>query len=105
VAAAGSGLIGGLDAWHVLSTPPLSEADLAGADDRDEELRRLTRRRRLRHHIGAHTILNVFIVGVWLASGSTYFWPAWVMLGSATAIALHALRPSGRLSRVASAES
>ena len=50
------------------------------------ELLRLTRRRRLRHHAGAHVVLNLFIVGVWLASGSSYFWPAWVMLGSAVAV-------------------
>jgi len=56
---------------------------------------RLTRRRRLRHHAGAHVVLNLFIVGVWLASGSSYFWPAWVMLGSAVAVAIKALpRPA-----------
>jgi signal transduction histidine kinase len=95
------GLIAGLDAWRVLSTPPLSEADLAASmasgdmDDTGEALRRLARRRRLRHHAGAHVILNVFIVGVWLASGSSYFWPAWVMLGSAVALAIKALpRPA-----------
>jgi signal transduction histidine kinase len=89
------GLIAGLDAWHVLSMPPLSEADLAGAADPDAEVLRLTRRRRLRHHAGAHVVLNLFIVGVWLASGSSYFWPAWVMLGSAVAVAIKALpRPA-----------
>jgi signal transduction histidine kinase len=89
------GLIAGLDAWHVLSMPPLSEADLAGAADRDAEFLRLTRRRRLRHHAGAHVVLNLFIVGVWLASGSSYFWPAWVLLGSVVAVAIKALpRPA-----------
>ena len=89
------GLIAGLDAWRVFSAPPLSEADLAGADDRHAEILRLTRRRRLRHHAGAHVVLNLFIVGVWLASGSSYFWPAWVMLGSAVAVAIKALpRPA-----------
>jgi signal transduction histidine kinase len=89
------GLVAGLDAWHVLSMPPLSETDLAGAADPEAEALRLTRRRRLRHHAGAHVVLNVFIVGVWLASGSSYFWPAWVMLGSAVAVAIKALpRPA-----------
>jgi hypothetical protein len=90
------GLIAGLDAWHVLSMPPLSEADLAGAADPEAEALRLTRRRRLRHHAGAHVLLNLFIVGVWLASGSSYFWPAWVMLGSAVAVAIKALPRPGR---------
>ena len=91
-------LVGGLDAWHVFSMPPLSEADLEGATDRGDELTRLTRRRGLRHHIGAHVILNIFIVGVWVASNGTYFWPAWVMLGSAVAIAIKAL-PRGAFPR------
>jgi signal transduction histidine kinase len=93
------GLIGGLDAWHVLSLPPLSETELAGAEDREETLRALTRRRRLRHHIGAHAILNLFIVGVWVASGAGYFWPAWVLLGSAVAIALKAWPRSAQAHR------
>jgi hypothetical protein len=91
----GIGLIAGLDAWRILGAPPLSEADIAGAADRDEAARRARRHRRLRHHAGALAILNVFIVGVWLASGSDYFWPAWVMLGSAVSIAINALpRPA-----------
>jgi signal transduction histidine kinase len=97
----GIGLVAGLDAWRVLSSSPLSEADVAtavssrDAEDTGEALRRLARRRRLRHHAGAHVILNIFIVGIWLASGSSYFWPAWVMLGSAVAVAIKALpRPS-----------
>ena len=91
----GIGLVAGLDAWRVLSMPPLSEADVAGAADRDAAIHALRRRRRFRHQAGAHAILNIFIVGIWLASGSSYFWPAWVMLGSAAAIAIKALpRPA-----------
>jgi hypothetical protein len=93
----GIGLVAALDAWRVLGTRPLTEADLEGAPDRDDAVRRLTRTRRLRHHAGALAILNLFIVGVWLASGSSYFWPAWVMLGSAVVIAIEALpRPAAR---------
>jgi signal transduction histidine kinase len=87
----GIGLVAGLDAWRVVSVPPVRETELAGAPDREEALRALRRRRGLRHHVGAHAILNLFLVGVWLAAGAGYFWPAWVMLGSAVAIALKAL--------------
>jgi len=87
----GLGLVAGLDAWRVYSMPPLSEAELDDAPDRGEAIARLARRRRLRHQIGALAILNVFIVGVWVASNGTYFWPAWVLLGSAAAIAIKAL--------------
>jgi len=88
--------LAGLDAWRVFSTPPLSEAELDGAADRDQAVRQLAGRRRLRHQVGSYVILNLFMVGIWVASGSSYFWPAWVMLGSAVAIAIKALpRPAG----------
>ena len=95
----GLGLIAALDAWHVYATPPLREAELLGAADRSAELRRLVKRRRFRHQAGALVILNIFIVGVWLASEGSYFWPAWVMLGSAAAIGLKALPRAARAHR------
>jgi signal transduction histidine kinase len=95
----GLGLVAGLDAWRVVAAPPISEADLAGAADREEALRALRRRRQLRHHVGALVILNLFIVGVWVAAGAGYFWPAWVLLGSALAIALKALPRPARAHR------
>jgi hypothetical protein len=55
------------------------------------DLRRLVSRRRLRHSAGTLAILNLFLIGVWIASGSSYFWPVWVMLGSALALAIKAL--------------
>ena len=65
----GIGFIAALDAWRVYASPPISEAELAGEEDRAAAVRRLVRRRRLRHHAGAQVILNIFIVGVWLAAG------------------------------------
>ena len=91
----GIGLIAALDAWRVIALPSIRDADLAGADDRDAALARLVRQRRLRHSAGALAILNLFLVGVWIASGSGYFWPAWVILGSLAAIGVMALpRPA-----------
>jgi signal transduction histidine kinase len=95
----GIGLIAGLDAWRVYATPPLREGELAAGEDRPTALRKLLKRRRFRHHAGALAILNVFIVGVWLAAGGGYFWPAWVMLGSAAAIGLKALPHTARAHR------
>ena len=74
----GIGLIAGLDAWRVLSMPPVSEADMAGAAGprcraaapRDAPPPAPQR--------GRLAILNLFLIGVWIASGSDYFWPAWV---------------------------
>ena len=81
------GLIASLDAWLVLSYPPLRLSEAADA----ESLRTLRRRRRLRTDAGALAILNLFVIGVWAAAGAGYFWPAWVLLGSAVALALKAL--------------
>ncbi|HEV7845629.1 MAG TPA: sensor domain-containing protein [Thermoleophilaceae bacterium] len=93
----GIGFVAALDAWYVFSTRPLRGSDLAGTADREEELRRLVRRRRLRHIAGALAIVNILIVGVWAASGSPdYFWPAWVMLASLAAVGLMALPDPAR---------
>jgi len=95
----GIGLIAGLDAWRVYAAPPLREAELEGAEDPAAALRKLVQRRRFHHHAGAQVILNIFIVGVWLAAGGGYFWPAWVMLGSAVAVGLNALPRGARAHR------
>jgi signal transduction histidine kinase len=97
----GIGFVAALDAWRVLSMPPLRDTDVTGGPDREAALRRLVSRRRLRHSAGGLAIMNLFLIGVWIASGSSYFWPAWVMLGSAAAIALKALpRPARRHGRL-----
>jgi signal transduction histidine kinase len=82
----GIGLLFALDAWTVLGTPPARLSDLAG----EPSVRAVQRRRAIRATAGRLAILNVFIVGVWLAAGAGYFWPAWVMLGSAVALGLKA---------------
>ena len=87
-------LVAALDVWRVVALPPLRESDLEG-DDRAAAIRRATKRRRFTHRAGSLAILNVFLVGVWIASGSSYFWPAWVMLGSIAALALKALPRPG----------
>ena len=84
----GLGLIAGLDAWRVLGNPPLGESDLSGGRE-PSEVRRL---RGLRAYAGALAIINLFLVGVWLASDGSYFWPVWSILGSALAVGLKALR-------------
>jgi signal transduction histidine kinase len=71
----GIGLVAALDAWRVYATP----------------------RTRFEQHVGVQVILNVFIIGVWVAAGAgDYFWPAWVMVGSAIAIGIHALAGGSR---------
>jgi hypothetical protein len=83
----GLGLIVALDAWTVLGSPPTRRSDLDG----EANPRALQRRRGVRATAGKLAIVNLFLVGIWIASGSHYFWPAWAMLGSALAVALKAL--------------
>jgi hypothetical protein len=82
------GMVAGLDAWRVLGNPPLRAADLGGGRD-PRELHRL---RGLRAYAGALAIIDLFLIGIWLASGAGYFWPVWPLLGSALAVGLKALR-------------
>jgi len=82
----GLGLIVALDAWTALGVSPATHSDLEGAGDP----RALQRRRAVRAAAGKLAIVNVFLIGIWLAGGAGYFWPAWTMLGSAAALALKA---------------
>jgi len=79
--------VASLDAWFVLTSPPLRRSEAAD----DAAARALRRRRRLRTDAGAMAILNLFVIGVWIAAGAGYFWPVWVLLGSAVAVAVKAL--------------
>jgi signal transduction histidine kinase len=89
----GLGLVAGLDVWRVLGGRPLRESEVAAAGgDRTEAIRSLRRRRRLRVDAGALVVLNLFLIGIWIASGSGYFWPVWPILGSAVALGLKSLR-------------
>jgi signal transduction histidine kinase len=80
----GLGLIVALDAWRVLGTPPARQSDAHG------DGRAFRRRRGLRATAGKLAILNIFLFGIWIAAGAGYFWPAWVLLGSAIALCLKA---------------
>jgi signal transduction histidine kinase len=68
--------VAGLDAWHVFANPPGPRPE---------------RGRRLRTAAGTLAIVNLFLIGIWIAGGAGYFWPAWVLLGSAVALALKAM--------------
>jgi signal transduction histidine kinase len=82
----GLGLAAALDAWGVLGNPPARHSDFHGQAD----TRALRRRRGVRAAAGKLAIVNLFLIGIWVASGAGYFWPAWAMLGSAVALALKA---------------
>jgi signal transduction histidine kinase len=74
--------IAALDVWRVYTDP--AGGFVAGPV-------RMSTGRRIIVTGGALAILNLFLIGIWLASGSDYFWPAWVLLGSVVALALKAI--------------
>jgi signal transduction histidine kinase len=74
--------IAALDAWRVHIEPP--GGFIAGRAQ-------VSTRRRLIASAGTLAIVNLFLIGIWIASGASYFWPAWVLLGSVVALALKAM--------------
>jgi class 3 adenylate cyclase len=40
-------------------------------------------------HLTLYLLVNVFLVGIWAASGGGYFWPVWSILGWGIAVAAH----------------
>jgi signal transduction histidine kinase len=88
----GLALIVGLDAWRVLAGRPVCESDLPSGRDRAAGLRAARHQRSLRLDAGWLAILNLFLIGIWLAAGAGYFWPVWSILGCAVALGVKALR-------------
>ena len=76
------GFLAALDAWRVHTEPA---GGFASAP------RPPSTRQRLRATAGTLGIVNLFLIGIWIAAGTGYFWPAWVMLGSAVALAIKAM--------------
>jgi hypothetical protein len=74
--------VAALDAWRVYTEPAGGFAAARTAP---------SPRRRLWATAGMLAIVNLFLIGIWIAGGAGYFWPAWVLLGSAVAIALKAM--------------
>jgi signal transduction histidine kinase len=68
-------LVAALDAWRTRMGSPVEHAD---------------RRRQVLAAAGTLAIVNLFLIGIWAASGAGYFWPAWAMLGSSVALVLKA---------------
>jgi class 3 adenylate cyclase len=42
-----------------------------------------------RHHLTVYLLVNVFLIGIWAASGGGYFWPIWPILGWGIGLAVH----------------
>jgi class 3 adenylate cyclase len=42
-----------------------------------------------KHHLTVYLLVNVFLIGIWAASGAGYFWPIWPILGWGIGLAVH----------------
>lgn len=60
----------------------------APTPDREWARAHIARRRKLRADIVAYVVINAFLIAVWAMTGTGYFWPAWVLLGWGTLLAL-----------------
>ena len=48
-------------------------------DPRRAAIDRLKNRRSFGEHVVCFAVVNVFLIAIWAATGSGYFWPAWVL--------------------------
>jgi hypothetical protein len=74
--------IASLDAWKVHTDPV---GGFEGAFSPPSPGKRLVAT------AGSLALVNLFLIGIWAASGAGYFWPAWVLLGSVVALGLKAM--------------
>ncbi len=50
----------------------------------------------LKTHLTFYVLVNLFLGGIWAASGGGYFWPIWPMIGWGPAVGLHGWFTYGR---------
>jgi eukaryotic-like serine/threonine-protein kinase len=46
-------------------------------------------RQSFKNHLTIYLLVNVFLIGIWAASGGGYFWPVWPILGWGVGVAAH----------------
>jgi 2TM domain len=47
----------------------------------EQARKRAERKHKFRGDVAAYVVINVFLIGVWAATGFGYFWPGWVLGG------------------------
>ena len=85
----GLGLVAGHDAWLVAGNPTRRTGEVV-------------EHRALVLFAGVLAIVNLAVIGIWLAADESYFWPGWVLFGSALVLGAAAVagRFAERLPRV-----
>ncbi len=91
----GLSALAALNAWLTLANPTPRQSELpAGQVEGQRAFRLAMARRRAILSIGVLAILDLLLVGIWLAAGAGYFWPVWMLLGTALLAGLKLLRLS-----------
>jgi hypothetical protein len=57
---------------------------------RQAAIERLNNRRAFGQHLVTFVVVNLFVVGIWAATGAGYFWPIWLIGFWGIGLVLHA---------------
>jgi 2TM domain-containing protein len=49
----------------------------------------------MRAHAATYVLVNLFLIGVWAATGAGYFWPIWPIMGWGLAVAIQGMATYG----------
>jgi hypothetical protein len=49
----------------------------------------------MRAHAATYVLVNLFLIGVWAATGAGYFWPIWPIMGWGLAVAVQGMATYG----------
>jgi fatty acid desaturase len=56
--------------------------EAAPADrEREAARKRVEQKHKFRGDVVAYAVINLFLIGLWAATGFGYFWPGWVLAG------------------------
>ena len=68
----------------------LKQSGVEFSEEYEQARKRVERKRKFRADLVAYVVINAFLIGVWVASGMGYFWPAWVLAGWGVLLVLDA---------------
>jgi hypothetical protein len=62
----------------------------AGQDLRNRAIRQLKQKRDFGAHLFVYLVVNAFVIGIWAATGSGFFWPVFLLFGWGIGLVLNA---------------
>ncbi len=63
-----------------LASPDRLESAPANRE-REAARKRVEKKHKFRGDVVAYVVINLFLIGLWAATGFGYFWPGWVLAG------------------------